>query len=453
MDKLTIVSADSHATVPPELWAEYLDPRFHDLLPQLRRENEVFPAAMWALSSFALTAPGLNDEHHADGATAGVHDAGVRIGQMDREGVAAELIYHGDHRTSDLFHNVSNDRYSLEAWDAGAHAYDRWAADAFGADTERFLLVGAIGPCIDIDAAVAEINWIADHGFVGTYAPGYMKHPDMPPLSDPHWEPLWAACAARGIALVVHAGYGFGQGEVYPRVEHVCSAARADGETEEELARRLVTDVFGNVFTDIKARRAMWQLMMGGAFDRHPDLRLLMSEVRLDWVPALLDHLDGAFDEQRADLPALRKPSEYWATNCLAGASFVHKAEVEMRHEIGVETIAFGRDYPHPEGTWPHTGDWLRDAFAGVPEAELRLMLGENLIGFLGLDSAALTKVAARIGPTVDDIARGTAPAELVASFDLRGGYLKPAEGGEKLPEMAGMLRDDLAHLTSGAAR
>jgi hypothetical protein len=78
-----------------------------------------------------------------------------------------------------------------------------------------------------------------------------------------------------------------------------------------------------------------------------------------------------------------------------------------MRHEIGVETIAFGRDYPHPEGTWPHTKQWLQDAFAGVPEQELRLMLGENAIRFFGLDRARLAEYAKRIGFTVGEITGG----------------------------------------------
>ena len=127
-------------------------------------------------------------------------------------------------------------------------------------------------------------------------------------------------------------------------------------------------------------RRPMWQLMLGGVFDRHPGLRFVPTEIRIDWIPATLRHLDRIYEEHRRDLPAQRKPSEYWRSNCLAGASFIHKAEVEMRREIGVETISFGRDYPHPEGTWPHTREWLRDAFVGVPDDEVRLMLGENAI-------------------------------------------------------------------------
>jgi hypothetical protein len=170
--------------------------------------------------------------------------------------------------------------------------------------------------------------------------------------------------------------------------------------------------------------------MLGGVFDRHPDLRLLMTEVRGDWLPATLRHLDQVFERSRDQVTTSRQPSEIWSAHCLTSLSFVHKAEVDMRHELGIETVFFGRDYPHAEGTWPNTRDWLRHAFAGVPEEELRLMLGENAIRVLRLDRAALIRVAERVGPSPADIMR---PGEdldprLVASWDARGGYLKPAE-------------------------
>jgi len=186
--------------------------------------------------------------------------------------------------------------------------------------------------------------------------------------------------------------------------------------------------------------------MLGGVFDRHPNLRLVMTEVRADWMPATLRYLDAVYELHRADLPATRMPTEYWHSNCLTSLSFVHRAEVEMRHELGIETLAFGRDYPHTEGTWPNTKAWLRDAFSRVPDNELRLILGENAVRVLGLDRAKLAEVATRIGPTIDSV-NGTAAAvdpALVAHFDLRGGYLKPAEGDAKLAAIIEMVSEDL---------
>jgi predicted TIM-barrel fold metal-dependent hydrolase len=279
-----------------------------------------------------------------------------------------------------------------------------------------------------------------------------MHYEGMPPLFDPYWDVLWAEAADRGIAQVVHAGYGLEQGDAYAEMEGVYRDIKAAGGTEMDLVMRLGTEVFTQeFFSDPRPRRPMWQMMLGGVFDRHPDLKLMMTEVRLDWTPALLAYLDAIYDEHREDLPAKRRPSEYWHSNCLGGASFMHKVEVEMRDELGVETILFGRDYPHPEGTWPKTSDWLRDAFAGVSEADARLMLGENAIRFFGLDHAALAAIAGKVGPTVDDITGG-APvrAELLDFFDMKSGYRKPAEGDSRFDALEGMLRDDVARATSG---
>ena len=117
-----------------------------------------------------------------------------------------------------------------------------------------------------------------------------------------------------------------------------------------------------------------------------------------------------------------------------------------MRHDIGLETITFGRDYPHTEGTWPNTKAWLRDAFSGVPVDELRAMLSENAIRYFNLDCAKLTAYAERIGPTLEEIAGPGLPVDpaLIAHFDARGQYLQPAEGDKRLPEIEVMFREDL---------
>jgi predicted TIM-barrel fold metal-dependent hydrolase len=458
VEEMIIVSSDSHAGMPKEQWSEYLDERFHELIPRLHEDNEVYPTAIFLLGAkrgSTTMLPELRTAHQTG--WHGLHDPVLRLADMDREGIAAELIYHGDFRLGDLFHNNTNRKYSIEAWDAGARAWNRWAADAFGFAMERFLVTAAVGPCVDMQTVVADIAWIADRGFTGTYVPGYMRHTDTPPLFDEYWEPFWSACEEHEIALVVHAGFGWDQGTVFPQLERIRDdVAKAAGSLERD-ALLAHSDAVSNesvqFFRDFlespRPRRPMWQLMFGGVFDRHPDLKLILTEVRADWIPATLRHLDAAYESRRDDLPARRTPSEYWQTNCLAGASFIHKAEVEMRHEIGIETINFGRDFPHPEGTWPHTREWLQDAFAGLPEHDARLLLGENLVRFLGLDRERLAEIARRIGPTFRDLTAGASDVrpELVASFDERGGYLKPAEGDARIDVVDDLIQEDVLNL------
>jgi hypothetical protein len=81
-----------------------------------------------------------------------------------------------------------------------------------------------------------------------------------------------------------------------------------------------------------------------------------------------------------------------------------------MRHDIGLDRLLFGVDYPHPEGTWPNTVQWIQHTFQGVPEDEARQILGENAVRCYGFDAALLGRVADRIG---------RAPAELLGNFEI----------------------------------
>jgi predicted TIM-barrel fold metal-dependent hydrolase len=105
----------------------------------------------------------------------------------------------------------------------------------------------------------------------------------------------------------------------------------------------------------------------------------------------------------RSALP--RKPSEYWATNCYIGGSFLAPFEVARRHEIGLHNLMWGADYPHQEGTWPNTLLAIRHAFRDAPEHDARLILGENALHVFDLDRDELRAIADRIGPTPAQIA------------------------------------------------
>ena len=310
MGNLIIVSSDSHAAMPSKLWPDYFDRRYHEHLPQIQYESDLYSGSVVPLSKMVMGRAEIVEEHlSASGGYRGVYDLDIRLAQMDREGIAAEVIYHGDARVGDLAHNVTNSVWPFEIWDAGVRAYNRWVKDTFGAAPDRLLLVGAIGSCTDMDATVAELGWLADQGFTGTFAPGFLTHPDMPPLFDPYWEPLWLECAARHLAIFVHAGFGFEQGFLYEQLDRVNREVKEANGSEMDLVMRLATEVFKQeFFSDIKARRPMWQMMYSGVFDRHPDLRLVLTEVRLDWIPSMLGHLDALFDQHRADIPAKRPP-------------------------------------------------------------------------------------------------------------------------------------------------
>jgi predicted TIM-barrel fold metal-dependent hydrolase len=447
VSKLIVVSGDSHAVPPPDDWTDYVEARYHYLLPAMNEDNERYRQLLGLFADFSPQVLSVMDTDGiwAGGGYLGCWDCDVRLAEMDREGVAAEFVYPGDPRAisplSPQFRPLAQDAVA-----AGVRAYNRWVADAFGAAKDRILCVGDPASQPDLDAILDELDWMAEHGFAGAYVPGYFHRVDMPPPHARYWDRFWSRLTDHGFPAVIHAGWGQKQCEFFNGIEALRRNMEAEG--RNDLLAEIINNADKFFSKDMRPRRAMWNLMLGGVLDRHPRLRLLMTEVRGDWLPGTLQHLDHVFERSRGEVAARRRPSEIWREQGLMSLSFVHRAEVEMRHELGVETVFFGRDYPHAEGTWPNTADWLGDAFAGVPDDELRLMLGENAIRALGLDRAALATTAARIGPDPAEILGRTAEPDpqLLANWDARAGYLKPPEQVDD-GELDDLLREDLGSL------
>ena len=405
MDELIIVSSDGHAQMPPVLWPEYLDPRYHEFLPRLYDEAEVYPGAIWPLCQQVMTLPGLEAEH-----THGRRPrrqrcrcpTGADGSGRDRSGNDLR----GDHRATDLMFNIMNGVYPFDAWDAGAHVRTIAGSTTSSELADgRFLLAGAIGSCADLDETVAELQWISDHGFVGTFCPGFLSYPEMPPLFDDSWEPVWSTCRGRGLGVFVHAGFGWKQGDVYPEVERIYKHWKASGASEGELMAMLVTDIFnGEFFADLKPRRPDVAADAG---------RRLRSPPR----PQAGAHR-GARRLDPAAAPTPRRDLRRAPSRPAARAATERVLAEQLPRRRVVRAQGGGRDAPRdrrrddlvrsrlpaPRGHMAVHERLPRDTFAGVPEDELRLMLGENAIRFLGLDRDRLAEIAARVGPTVDDI-------------------------------------------------
>ena len=279
-----------------------------------------------------------------------------------------------------------------------------------------------------MDATVGELAWVASHGFVGVLMPGMVYDHTLPPLQDRYYEPFWAACAEGGLVVTMHAGWGGVQGQFQKFLEF--RKQHMGAEINQDAVRELLdTRDDSPIRLTLGPRRALWQLMLGGVFDRHPKLRLMLTEVRADWLPATLAQLDRLAGALDSDAAMRRTPSEYFAAHCGVAPSSPHRAEIEMRHEIGVDRFLFGVDYPHPEGTWPNTHDWIRDAFAGVPEDEARKILGENAISFYRLERGPLEAAAKRVGPLPTQVLGAhTVDPRKIEHFHKRSGYSRAAE-------------------------
>jgi predicted TIM-barrel fold metal-dependent hydrolase len=390
-DRYTVISADCHGGAEVHAYREYLERRYHDDFDAWVRQYEI---------PFAdLEGPDADRNWNPD----------RRLRDLEDDGIVAEVIY--PNTVPPFFPKVSlgsqpppTDRRDVELRWAGLQAHNRWLVDFCAAAPGRRAGIAQI-MLYDLDAAVAEIRWAKDAGlFGGVLLPGAPPGSGLPPLyASDHYEPLWAVCDELDVPINHHSG----------------SATPPLGDEPEDKVTYVLEITWW-------AHRAFTHLLVGGVFERHPTLQLVLTEQGTAWIPDELRMLDYYFDrfrnatgsqEREWGLPVVEKlslkPSEYWARQCQVGASFIRPAEVPLRTTVGVDRIMWGSDYPHKEASFPFSREAIRLSFADVAPAEVHAMLGANAARVYGFDLDALAPIAARFGPRIDEVARPLSPDEV----------------------------------------
>jgi predicted TIM-barrel fold metal-dependent hydrolase len=388
-DPYLIISSDCHAGLPNGEYRDWLDPEYRETFDEhLAARTRMIELAQRGLLNQEFAAEW--EEENAEGLRGG-WEAARRDKELDADGVAGEVIFPDADAVSagasapfgaGLAAGTDTDPTLLMA---GARAHNRWLAELCATSPERRAGV-AIVPIYDVDAAVAEVARARASGLWGGVLIPSMWAPH-PPYHDPVYDPFWAAC--QDLRMPVHVHSGSADKAAYG--PHV-----------------------GIYTTEVRwwSSRPLWFLIWSGVFERYPDLRFVVTECGAFWAADLLWTMDTVYDRehgarklgQALTAKLSRRPSEVFDSNCGIGASNTRRRELARRYEIGVGNMMWGNDFPHPEGTWPHTRKWLRSAFHDIPVDETRAILGGSAAEMYGFDTEALAPLAARIGPTPDDL-------------------------------------------------
>lgn len=463
MDYIAIVSADGHIGMPYGEFESYIDPQYRDRLVDLKQDQSFHEMLLFGqLNRLSPEVAEVVDERHVHAERKELYwDADKRLAQLDQEGIAGEIVL-TDNLYAPFFGPMSPD-FEPDLRAAGVDAWNRFAAEFMTAARGRIYVNAELHP--NLDEALASLPKLAEQKFVSVTVPGLVAEKHLPPLFSPDYDPFWAACEDLGLALNVHAGWGTRQGAwhdffAFIMEKHADKMAGMMGNAADDS----VFDFFDFAIGEFDAKnpnsplapttlpqQVLWRLMVGGVFDRHPDLKVVLTEVRADWVPATLAHLDAQFAKHSVKAPL--KPSEYFARNCGVTPSAHHVCEVETRYEIGVDQFMFGADIPHPESVWPNTQQWLRDSLKGIPEDEARKIAGENALRFYkNIDRGPIDEAAKRIGITAAEIVSGGPDLDerLIGHFHSRAGYTRGVDqiNIEKIDER---LVPDLKRLTATA--
>jgi len=401
MDRYLVISSDGHAGPRPGVYRDYLDPQYRETF-DLHHEARM---AMLAQAGERLEMR-QESKKWAEGkghGLAGAWDGDRRNEVLDADGVAAEILF-VDGLTEENSPPFGGDLALMplgadpELQWAGARAHNRWISEFVSMEPSRRFGLALVPPFWGVDTAIEEVRWAHQHGLGGILLPHLWM--DQTPYHHPKYEPLWSTCEDLGI--IVHFHSGAAPMQDYFGAELFAPAP--DGEPPLEMPGAL-----GIYVTEVAwwLSRPLVFMIWSGVFERHPELKLAITEGTSIWVPELLALMDHRFDDHHFSAKLgtgyrkhLRmKPSEYFRRNVRVGSSCMSRREAEMRHEIGIANLMWGTDYPHPEGTWPSTRKMMLETFHGLPEAEIAAMIGGNAAEFYGFDLDALTPLAERIGP------------------------------------------------------
>jgi predicted TIM-barrel fold metal-dependent hydrolase len=274
------------------------------------------------------------------------------------DGVAAEVIY----PTIGLFIFLMPDA-GLQL--ACARVYNDWCAERFLPQSDVFA-PAAIIPMSELPAAVAEIERVAALGFKAAMLP--TTAPEQARYNAVLYDPLWHAAAAARIPLSFHVGTG-----AAPISERGPGGA-----------------VINYLKVSLASQEVVSYFAAGGVLARHPSLHVVVVEAGAGWLAHVCERMDEAYTEHaqwvRPKLDAL--PSEYVKrqVHVTLGSD---RAAILARDITSVAPLLWASDYPHPEGTWPHSRQVIERSFAGVPEAEIDAIVGTNAQRLYGLAQRA----------------------------------------------------------------
>ena len=274
-------------------------------------------------------------------------DPETRIQDMDTMGVDVQAIalappeyfYWLDERTALKVAQIQNDQIAEIAQE----------------QPDRFRGIGAL-PLAHPKVAVAEAQRL--HGELGLRGVEIGSDVVGADLDDQRFEPVWEALADLGIVVILHPA-GFTEGQ--------------------RLTDYYLVNVIG---LPLSSTLAVTRLILGGVFERHRDLRMLVVHGGgyLPFYSARTDHAFRHRPEMRKHIDRL--PSEYLANLWFDSTVFAPELLERLVQAYGPDRVLMGTDYPFDMGQG-NPIDFI--ASAGLSEQDQAMILGENanrLFGF-----------------------------------------------------------------------
>lgn len=363
------VSVDDHLCEPPNTFTGRLPAKFAEATPRVERgedcdwwivDDERIPvSARDGVQTWVNTDWDLGNVHFDD-YRPGIWDIHARIRDMDLVGMYASLNFPSMWIgfCGQRFMRVRDSEYGL----ALMRAYNSWMIEEWSGPYPDRIIPSQVTWLLDPVIAAAEIRRNAERGFK---AVSFSENPEklgLPSIHSGYWDPFLAACAETGTVVNLHVGSS--SYFVVPSSDSPIGAANAIGMINAMMA------CADWLFSHIPAR--------------YPDIRIVLSEGGIDWVPTIQDRLRYqaehflAPEANRQGMHATPAEIAESLARTFYYASFYDPSGLVLRHQIGLDHIMIETDYPHGDSPWPECQALYHELYGGLPEEERRKILYEN---------------------------------------------------------------------------
>jgi hypothetical protein len=137
--------------------------------------------------------------------------------------------------------------------------------------------------------------------------------------------------------------------------------------------------------------QAAADLLWSRVLKQFPQIRFALSEGGAGWVPYFLDRLDRTYDMHHlwtGQNFGGRLPSEVFREHFLT-CFISDPVGIQLRHMIGIDSLAWECDYPHSDSSWPEAPEELIAASPGVPDDDLHRIGHLNAMRWYSFDPFA----------------------------------------------------------------
>jgi len=392
-----VISADCHVDLcwlPPDLFTGNASPGLRERMPYVADGPN---GPMWKTKRGAnlghVNGMGSAGRQYVPGkihrsdrmAATGLYDDGkrgirrltepaLRVRDQDRDGVQAEVLYGVLGATGRL----NDPEAAIEVM----RIYNEWLADFCSIHPERFAGLASI-PNNPIEAGVAEVKRVAKRGALRGI--DIANSPDLRPLWDPYWNPLWQAVSDTGLPLHFHTIGSYVPDHIR-KIQMIGSdptRASLPGAPEVELPVARAAFAASITGFQINMANILTAMIFGGVLERFPKMRLVLGEAGIGWIPYVLWRMDAEWEDQFKDLSLTMAPSGYWKRQCWATYQ-TDPVGLKLIDELGADRVMWGSDFPHPDGVWPDSQEYIQRELGGLPAAVRRKIVCENAARLYG---------------------------------------------------------------------